>query len=1447
MNEEIQSLSAIFDSSLNMERLRVFPVSLVEESTNLKTKLQGIYNVINTGGFKSKLASINEAITPFISKSHKLLDDIFQNVRALSKALKSTKSKLTEISTYYLNNTPNSFHGIIEESQNLLANYYLDEEELIFSNVDSLINNFTENLTKSIKEEQSKIDNLLEKLEDEEIIYVIENESEDDKNLLITNLKDTKVIINSIIEKVEELIKGEMNIKENGHLTSDKDIKSMTDSYNTDITEGLETALLLDNDESIDKDFDKSYGEFRQNYTKLMINDRKKLEEQSPFLDNTLEDTLFSNKENLEKSVTNLGSQIIDSIKDENDDYLKKANAKIHDFLIKHNKTLNELMLNFTTVFSEDTLKELADSYELAFHSSFNKLNNDIENNQKLANDYFSLLADLFSDDNKIVNLLKTFETDAAHLPYYLYYWSRRHYVYFTKFTDYINKKSKTRVYLNKYNKYKEEMKLAKEYIKDILPMELKYEYKNVITKLKDLLQIIKGSKLNDKFTHFKELEFLENNIKQVDSLYQIINKYFSEQNFTEKYLPELNEYRPYTIEKIDNIEEKIIEPNHLIINQFETANDYNNDFCFAFLRKKVYTCTNGVIYNLESSSNYCEVIENSDNYKSLISLSIYTDTNIQKFMADFERFYSKLNVIVVTYTEIINELSSKLYTFESEAISTSKTTDYYIQLKNVVNDILSKKYGNDIILSTYTYFQEDLKGRANNVFNELITGWKELFNNVYTEVNKNKDKYKNSITEFGILSNIYYSYFSEDISEKYYDMIMAHQKNEFNNTIIYYYNYFIRLITEERQNIINSIPKNEIGFERVLEQRKNEVNDLFDELIQIIKNSQKNDLSEYNQLYLLQVPKTNFYNISYLLSNFQKNVEKNCQSIVNKIYSLDNGKVNDMYSYIARYYLENSENGRQNNEFFKEIDNNNFIYLKTDNFKTLLTNNWIFDEKNFIKSLNDTMTENNQEISNELATKIKGYRKNLEDEITKHNSFTKDNIRITINNLYKEAIKDLQQKEIATTAEDINEIVKKILFYLNKEKERLSETELSYYNDYTLINQTIKYYKQIIIDKINKKIIQFIEEFRNYLLETVYAEYYHHYLNDYIDKIKEGTKSIEDVQLLNSTYNIGSIIDQLAKELAEEYGDRAKTQINVKSNEYIENLQILLNLEKIQENINNQIDNSYSNLYENLKNKLIIDNTITGYIKYDLSDEIKEDLDNFIKEKYNIFANAIDSLKGEKYNNIDVKNYVEWDIPDFGKITNIIKPIKKSFDYFIESEKNDEEKKINNFVKQTIKTNFYELLNNLIPSFGNQFFQRIIAYNENFRLNNLFDNLKWALHESIFYVETIELFFNINQITKDLEIKILRMNDLETKILENNIKILNKLEQKANDFILDSENYILEKYRLFIINDPDIEISFEEKVKKIIRRVFTLSMDEVKVEYEEMIKVYLKDKLFSS
>ena len=412
MDENTKSLSAIFDSISNMETLKIFPMTLVDDSTNLTQKLNGLLNMINAGGMKPKIKILNEEINTFIINAHKLVDNIFQNIRALSRSLKSSRSILTEISTYYLNNTPNSFYDIIKESQSLLSNYYIDEENLIFSEVDLLINNFTTSLNDSIKSEQIKIDNLLEKLEKENI--TIENGGEEDKNLLFNNLKESKDIIASIISKVTELIKKEMNLKENGHFISDYDISSTNKSYYADLEETLELSKASDNDEIIDKIFDKTYSDFRDNYTKLMIDHRKKMEEQMTFLDNILDNNLFSEKNRIyiETNLSSSGLKITNSIRDENDDYLKLANKEIHDFLQKNNETLNKLMINFTTIFSEDALKNFEDLYEEAFQSSLNLLNKNIANNKKLTNDYFKKLVGLYTDNKKIIELLQYFQND---------------------------------------------------------------------------------------------------------------------------------------------------------------------------------------------------------------------------------------------------------------------------------------------------------------------------------------------------------------------------------------------------------------------------------------------------------------------------------------------------------------------------------------------------------------------------------------------------------------------------------------------------------------------------------------------------------------------------------------------------------------------------------------------------------------------------------------------------------------------------------------------------------------------------------------------------------------------------------------------------------------------------------------------------------------------------
>ena len=1449
ISEETKSLANIFDPAYNMDTLKIIPMNLLQESSNLKQKLEGVLNMITNGGIKSKTGPLNEDIYNFILKSHKLVDNVFQNVRTLSKLLKSSKSKLTELSTYYLNNTPNSFHDIIDESKYLLYNYYIDEENLIFDHINSLMKNFTEEINSSIKSEQKAIDNLLEKLEDENMNITIENKSEEDKNLLISNLKDSKDIINSIISKVEELIKKEMDLKTNGHLISDSDITSTMNSYSPDINEASETAAILDNDESIDKIYDKTYEDLRENYTKLMKEDRKKIEEQMVFLDDALNTTLFSNKGILKKKINNIGLKIGSNIKNEAEDYLDKANKLIKDYLVKNNETLRELILNLTTIFSEDVLKELKDLYDIAIDSTLNNLDNIIENNSALARDYFPKLADLFSDTDKIIELLKYFETSRDYIPYYYKYWSRTHYYYLTGVKDFINKKLKTQMYVSKYNKFKNEIESSKEYIKDQLTAELKYEYKNVITKLKDLLQIVKNTRLNEKFRNFEDLKFLEENINHIDDLYLTINSHFSDKFFNEKYVNKLNEYKEKSTKKIIEIDEKIIEPNHLIINQFETTNEYSNDFCFAFKRKITYTCTNGAIYNQESSKMYCEIIgDESDNYKLLKSLSIYSDTNFQKFLTTFNRFHTKLNTIVVKYTDLVNELSTKLFTFEKEAITNSSTSENYKEFKSIINEILSTYYGDTIILSTYNYFQKDIELRTNKIFDGLVIRWKDLFTNLYLEIKKNMDQYKNSIDEFGLISTIYYTYLSTNISETYYDLVMAHERKEFNYTLIYYYNDLLTLVKSEIQSIKNEIPSDNIGFERVLDQRKNEVEQLHKDVIEMITNSQNRDINLYNQLYLLQVPYSNFFNVSYVLANLRKKIMDNCESAYDKIYNMESKKSNDMYSYIARYYLENSANGKQINEFFGEIENANFVDLEINLFKDTLSKNWKFDTKNFIKLLEDTLAKNNIEISNELSTEKEIYKKNLEKEITKEELFIKDNMREKINSLYKEGIKELKEKDIKTIINDLKEILKQIVFYLSKEKERLSASTTLYYKDYTSINKTIKEYKENIIGNLNEKIFSFVNEFREYLKNGVYSYYYERNLNLFITEVERATESYKDFKLLNSSYNIGKILNQIAQSLAQEYRDRAKAQIIHKGDEYIENLQILLNLAEIQKLFETELDKAFLNLNETLVKRLTIEDlNLNGYNKYDISGETKEELKNLIKEKYDNFCSIIELLKGERYNNVDAKDINEWKSPNFAPVSETIINIKTLFDDFIYLQESDEKDKVNELVQQVIQTSFNDFLDNLLPTFGTQFFERVIAYNENFKLNNLFDNLRWTFAESISFIEVLDFFNNINKITKDLKIKIYRMNDFDSKILLNNKEILKILNQKADKFIEDSGKFITEQYSSFLINDANILLAFDDNIKSLINFTFNICMEKVGEEYERRIRKDLKEKLIDT
>lgn len=60
----------------------------------------------------------------------------------------------------------------------------------------------------------------------------------------------------------------------------------------------------------------------------------------------------------------------------------------------------------------------------------------------------------------------------------------------------------------------------------------------------------------------------------------------------------------------------------------------------------------------------------------------------------------------------------------------------------------------------------------------------------------------------------------------------------------------------------------------------------------------------------------------------------------------------NNEYSFINRFYLENSEIGKQIKEYYKEIEQRDFIKLKRDIYLNLIEDNLIFDQKEFINKI---------------------------------------------------------------------------------------------------------------------------------------------------------------------------------------------------------------------------------------------------------------------------------------------------------------------------------------------------------------------------------------------------------------------------------------------------------------------------------------------------------------
>ena len=1349
-----------------LETIKSSPETFISQIDSTKSKLDSILEEISED-INPYTERVNTNITKHTQESLELINKISENIKELKNLLSSQENIFTKIAIYYLNDTSTSYVDIIEKAENIFRNYYKYDKESINSQIETMLNKFENNI---------EIENRIKDIYEYQKYFDLENNN---INSIDNDLNNAKTKTSNIINKVKEEFENKITRKENGYYISANEIQVNNDKFNEILNSAYESINNLNNLNIIDKTFDKVMIGFKDNFTELL----RFLEEEKinkfPLEEDILKDGLFSSeeKQKMENELKELGNNIIKEIKEnqeKNSDDVQKEVEKI----LNNKNDLDSYIIDLDTLCSFESLKELSESFEGAFVNYLKT----IKNNIKITIDNY--LKYLNNNDK----ILKKLEIN-------------------------VNDNVKTIKITKKF----ENLKNIKEYIEneDNLVSDLSKEFIDIFNKITEILINIRNNTLNEKYKEITDLSFINENINEVNILYERIPLYFSKNIFEEKYKEELSQI-------ITEIKSEI-------------EDGYNSIESLKVINK----CDDEHLYIELQSGYHCINIFDEPNEEINFN-KIYTDLDFISFKNKLNKFYSYLN-------ESMNSYNSKLVTSLNSLSQIEKQSNEnniilnFNSIENKIDLILSQKFEEQLINSCYNYYESNVNKNIQYILSEFLNKLNNTYDYFKEEIIKNLDKFKYSFNEFNIIAAIYQNIIYQNVTRNYFDYaIIDIQKNNFNYSISYYYTYFISLINSFQNYIIYNLPLDKNGLNINIEEYKNIINKEFIKLIEKVNNSKNDHLKIETQTYILSVPRTNFFKVNSILSNNILKTRNLLEKKIAEISAIDDNKDITKNSLVSRFYLENSNNAKQLKDFYSIIYNDDkSSILNPNSFKEIIINNFNFDKNEFINKidvlLNDLNKENNEEILKLKENIKKEFDKELSEYITNEN---KDGILDKITNLYNGF--KFSDDQINDIYNNINEILNKIVAHMNNEKKELENSEKYYKNDYSEIEEKLSKYKNEIINKIESKINEIINEYGNNMVNKVYNNKVETDLNNYIEELKKSINDFGTDELLNSSYNYGEIILNINEVLVSKYKELVKKAINYKKQI---KLMDILNIEYIKQIINKKIDNEYNNNFLPMLKQFVSKSESNNY---NFKSSIDEDIESTINSKLSNIETIMNSLKTS--NQINTNNF---------QTLNINKNNQKNLELyisFISSSQQKENIKLKDLLTNIIISKFGTTFNNTVSSFGKVFFGRYNEYNKISKIINFYQNFRYCLVEFLLYYQIIYAFKSDSyKLPKDLINKIHNLNYMDEELEKKNVEIINEVKEQITSFKeiikdeiiqkhisnIKDDTYIksklsikiIEQLNIFLENECNIKI-FEDSYYNIIENSLN----------EQVYKIFVKD-----
>ena len=1038
-------LSSIFDSTLAIDNLKELPNNIISTSLNSYHNINTLNNTIedSISNIRDKLKN---NIGDFLSDSHDLLNIIINNITILSNILSSNRSRIAEISTYYLNYTNTSYINIIQKAKLIIENYYINEKNLTDALLDDIFSEFSNNFMESMRIIQSLLDNVINNLKEGKL--KIRNADNKGKQSVINNLLYTKIRINEILSNIKKILRNKTGIKENGYFEFQKKLDNIKKIYKDINDKAFNISYTLDNNLLIDTIFDNIMNDFKNEFINLLNNIEKSKREKFPLKNNMFLNSSFiiNTFDKMDDDLKNEKIKILNYIKDENNYYIDSIEKETNTFIEEKKKYLDQLINNIDTNISELFLYNLDLKYSEMLDITFNSINNLIENNNRLAVEY----------------LTQVKNAGSSHC---------------------------SQLFINKANIFFNSLNEFKNYIQSYLNIDLINKYEGAINQTKNNLQIIKLNPIIGKYQ--KQLNFTANHLRIINILIPRINKYFSDELLNKKYLTKISKYINSTYNNLVQIETNLKTIYNSVSNlaySSSTSYDYFllRVYCYTYCSTKIFgICTNHKTecnnyydgYTVSGTSNYAKIKKiNFTEYSKIFDLLFYN--------VDSDVFNN-----ILLYNNTLEIYDNNMILIKEEILNNTK--NYLNNISEKINYFINEELIKNLTLLSYNYFKEEIRNKLTLEMSNIFFQWKEVLSQINTKIKSNIEKFKYSIQEYGIISELYNSLYSKNISYDYSNSIIDQRKNDFNYTLRYYYNMLLSKVNKTYSYILNNMPFNEEILNDIINIRNNEVQESYINKMNQIWLNKNNYLQEKIQLNIIGINESDFFDYkSYFEKNngfFEKHLLNNYKELLKNIKNVTKESTDE--SVISRFYLENIQNERQIKEINEPVDKEAIIDLQNEEYKNLINDILKIEIDEFIKNIKNELIKSNNIIISNFEEEKRKYETILQNKIYKE-LYTKEELDNTIDIIYKNGLNISNINSTDEIYEHLNEILNKIIWHISNEVSKLTNELTSYSNSYEKIENTLNNYKTSIYNKIYSSILSINNDFYSRIVNKFYTNY---------------------------------------------------------------------------------------------------------------------------------------------------------------------------------------------------------------------------------------------------------------------------------------------------------------------------------------------------------------------